>query len=119
MRGPWLSFDPGQITPTEWAYLAGLFDGEGTIAYDGKRGRVILILYNTNVEVIQWVCARFAGGIYERKVAYERYLRSYLWQSMGLLNTQAVLRGMLPYLIIKRERALVALARLHRRLSIR
>jgi hypothetical protein len=111
-----IAFDVVERTPTEWAYLAGMVDGEGTIWYHRARNTYRLFVYNTNAEVILWIGQRFGGSIGRRQVS-RGYLPAYVWTATRMRDVQAILQGMLPYMIIKRNKALVALTALQARLS--
>lgn len=101
----------------EWSYFAGLFDGEGCIRivwHNMKRRKtrwqMNLAISNTHRDVLLWVQGTFGGGVYseERKVPNQR--RRFQWYSNHSSMQYRLLEGMLPYLIIKKEQAEIALA---------
>lgn len=104
-------------TPLEWAYLAGLFDGEGSISI-GKRAikkypgvfsyRLEMLLTNTHLDSLYRIQKEIGGYVYVRKLVEPRrkplgYIR---WE-----NTRAVeiLNELLPYLKIKLAHAKLAI----------
>jgi hypothetical protein len=101
------------IQNTDWAYLAGIIDGEGCVGIevlhaDGKSrlrdyysSRLCII--NTNLEMLQWVQRNF-GGTIQTKLTKATNKLCYRWHIFGR-NLVATLQGVLPYLIIKRKQA--------------
>ena len=102
------------MTIEERAYIAGLFDGEGSCSFvyrkaskNGKRyGRLEAKITNCDKPVLDWVAQSFgSGGVYlgghvgvvGRRQAY----------NFMVSNEQArkFLRAILPYLLVKRTRA--------------
>lgn len=81
----------------EAAYLAGFFDGEGSISLQlqqGKHLRVEVSCSQNTIDVL-WMYVRFfRGNVYEGQ-------RCYQWKAYGM---QAImfLRTVRPYLIVKR-----------------
>ena len=100
-----------------WEYLAGFFDGEGTtgiyahntahyqprwgITQSETRGLALLeeieeFLQTQNIKICP---------IYKRQSLNPRHAVSYLMQTNNRVSVQRILRGLLPYLRIKREEA--------------
>ena len=113
------------------AYLAGFMDGEGSFSvvktYQIKRrvdgSKIKSIRYhlhvkiaNTNREVLQWIAYRFGGQISVKKPR-ENWKQRYDLTITGNQCTEKFILTILPYLIVKRRQAQVALdfARLHGR----
>lgn len=94
-----------------WSYLAGILDGEGTIYIgqmsDKRRTFLKVIVTNTDLNLMKWLIANF-GGAY-RGEQRGKYRLIYRWQPKGKKNREKLLLGVLPYLIIKREQAILAL----------
>jgi LAGLIDADG-like domain len=100
------------MSETETAYLAGLFEGEGSIVWDIKPGRTKLgkiVIVMTNREVIEQLCKitgvgkvceihamRYAGGA-NRKMQYH-------WAAYSA-NAAILLQQMYPWLIEKKSKA--------------
>ena len=104
----------------EIAYLAGLFDGEGSITmywaninnpkYAPQRKQRGTFQGNmnvtsTNTEVLELFKERFGGNINKRKAKYTTGKKTiYSWSRFGH-GAKAALEILLPYLIIKKETA--------------
>jgi hypothetical protein len=110
------------VVPTalDYAYIAGVVDGEGCIqisAFAGKVGRtgkrgstyheLRLSIVNTNEPLIRYIQARFGGGFSKRKVNANRRTCAE-WRIHGVRAAKC-LRHLLPYLIVKRAEALIAI----------
>lgn len=106
-------------TISELAYIAGLFDGEGHVGLNrhycakGRTGagriRVICQIANTDKSMIDFVQTRFPSRTY----AYFNHRNSkrknyWNWMVVGE-NAVLFLRAILPFLITKKERALLAI----------
>jgi hypothetical protein len=113
----------------QWGYVAGIVDGEGTIticrseytanrkAENGRPARqyhttgfsLKISVKNTDVRLVKWLKSRFGGEYYTdtgKKPA--NWKDSYVWH-YGAETKQEFLLAILPYLIIKKEQALLAL----------
>ena len=93
-------------------YLAGIIDGEGSfyIGQDAKRERNFnsrIVIVNTDIKLIDWLHKTFGGLVYSRKsIKHPTWKRKYEW----IINKSEILnisKAMLPYLIIKKEHAIV------------
>jgi hypothetical protein len=98
------------LTSTDWAYLAGLIDGEGSIGTTrtGKRGDIVgrLIIANTNHDFLRMLQARFGGGSLNLKKAGQKEgWRPYGNIAWTQLQARKLLEATLPYLFIKRRQA--------------
>ena len=111
-----------------WAYLAGLLDGEGCFTITGfwkkrlpapktpegalhyfKMGLTI-ILYNTDVRVMKWLVQHFGGTYYVHHPSKQpNHKTGYSWHPKGAKNKELMILATLPYLIIKREQAQISL----------
>lgn len=105
-----LTFAP--ISVEESAYLAGFFDGEGSISM-GRRGQnrsMFLRVSNTNINSLHRLQRAFGGKIYpENKGDMSR--RRPIWKWYCASDAAVIaLQAMLPFLGIKKEKALLALA---------
>lgn len=99
-------------------YTAGIIDGEGCITisfqkYSVKRNRsrhrLTVDVANTNRVLLEWLQKNWGGHIYESKPQKIIHKIGYHWKLQGI-NTIELLRAVLPYLILKKEQALLALA---------
>lgn len=100
-----------------YAYLAGFFDGEGSVCilkYLNKNYKNVNPTYmlsvrwaNTNLEVLNFIKDRIGGWLTEMK---DKRAKGKNWKrfyriEMNSGRAKKVLNKMLPYLIIKREHA--------------
>jgi len=97
---------------TKWSYLAGLFDGEGSvficIGYkDRPSTRLATCISNTSLSLMQWLVKNFGGAFYTTERANRKL--QYMWRPKGKKNREIFFLGILPYLVIKRERVILAL----------
>lgn len=109
------------LTKTDFAYAAGILDGEGYIAVvsspSKSRGRTIstkgkiyihhdsrIYFAMTRPEVAEWFKDRFGGVTYSRKMQ-GNWKDQWQWLAMGNENKEILLRGIIPYLKIKKTQA--------------
>jgi hypothetical protein len=101
-----------------WSYLAGLFDGEGCISIcerkdkQGDNAFIFCIqITNTNTTLMKWLVQHFGGVYYPQdgKSRNPKWKPSFRWRVKGRKNEEEFLLGVLPYLVIKREQAILAL----------
>ena len=99
------------VSDTDWAYLAGLIDGEGSIRIEKGSSKYhrspttpTMALTNTSPKMIEWALDRFGGHLYKKK---NRSCWDIYW--LGSVVTP-LLEGMLPYLTAKKEQAEIVLA---------
>lgn len=94
---------------TTLAYIAGLFDGEGTVDLyprkDSRGGKVPYIgLGMTDKEVIYWLAKTIGGGVTMFQT-YEKYKTCYKWRLQGVFDILSFLNAILPYLKVKKKNA--------------
>lgn len=107
------------------AYLAGFFDGEGSIVtqhYHSKGDQEFhyqhLTLTNTDRDVMLWLHDNLGGGCaMVRQHVNPKYKPTYTLQFESMLEVKSVLEAMLPYLHIKKDKALEALRLINARLA--
>lgn len=94
-----------------WSYLAGLIDGEGTIQINKtkKSFSIRVKIGNTDVRIMHWLIEHFGGVYYTETRSSEKHRVLYQWRIKGSKNTENLLLGLLPYLVIKGEQAKIAL----------
>jgi len=107
-----------RVTNEAIAYLAGLFDGEGSInifKQSNKKDRINsgyfleISIGNTHKGVLQWVLENFGGRLTHNAEQYtKRNHRTWRWRASSN-EACAVLKILLPYLIVKREQAQLAI----------
>ena len=100
-------------------YLAGIIDGEGSIMIGRWKylSPVIISVGNTNFELIYWIDQRVPGFVtrYDNPSGNRKPQRKWVIHEMA--TAQALLRLLLPHLIVKRKVAQVALDFLDSRLQ--
>lgn len=108
---------------TELAYVAGLLDGEGTIAIakqkpnsGSKSIKYILKIHitNTHLGVLLQCQKQFGGYICSKTHYYYRRKACYEWVLL-VSKAKEFLKAILPYLVIKKEQAELGLSFLETR----
>jgi hypothetical protein len=95
----------------EYAYLAAMIDGEGTITIHchpqhnrntlALRPRVIVV--NTNEFMLMTLRNRHGGTVKVHRPSVGNARECFLWRLCALPDILTVLRGIEPYLLVKRE----------------
>jgi hypothetical protein len=102
--------------PAMLGYIAGIFDGEGSISILRRKScsswnwshSEMLIVSNTNEELIAWFLRNIGGVIDTIRRSNARHKTSYSWRINGR-NVERFLVPILPYLVVKKARAEIAL----------
>lgn len=107
-----------QTDVVKWAMLAAYIDSEGTIRiasharFHGRgsspRHYLSVIVTNTDVLLMQWLKSNFGACVFEVAVP-KKNRRLYRWMANSR-QAETIIRGCLPYFIVKRSQAEVALA---------
>jgi hypothetical protein len=107
-----------RVTNEAIAYLAGLFDGEGSInifKQPNKKDRINpcyfleISIGNTHKGVLKWVSENFGGRLAHNAEQYtRRNHRTWRWRASSN-EACAVLMILLPYLVVKKEQAELAI----------
>jgi hypothetical protein len=100
-----------------WKYLAGLVDGEGCIdVVVNKRNDVYYVQPRVRItmcvvaeELMDIICANFAGNREYRKVTNPNWNDSITWNASGYNRACTFLRNISKHVIIKREQTKFAL----------
>lgn len=104
------------ITETEWAYIAGLLDGEGTVYVSkvkskencsGVKFSPVLQISNTHRGVLEWVKERLEGTVQVHNLAGKgkdglNRKEGYFWV-IRFKKAVDIAKKVLPYMIIKKE----------------
>src|SRR5208282_3701399 len=113
-----------QSDKTKCSYLGGLIDGEGNICIWRTEARshdfevsgktygsfnLRLHIANTSVTLMKWLISNFGGVYHQKREATDKHKAAYEWRPKGENNTKRILLAVLPYLVIKREQAILAL----------
>jgi hypothetical protein len=90
---------PRKATEIDWAWFAGVFEGEGTITFAGrKRNQVQLRISMTDEDVVRR-CHEIAGGYFRSERHREkRYKPFWRWEIGGAQKVSEVLDRIEPYL---------------------
>lgn len=124
-RGPrphlWTSAKRPEITDTTWAYMAGLFDGEGTLSHEapGPRQRLgwrVAIAQLASTGLCEWIRETLGcGSVTNHRGARINEMGN--WRSAAQLDVLFFLRGVEPYVRIKRTKTLEAIEAIARQLE--
>ena len=83
------------------AYLAGFFDGEGTVTLSHnsnmKYRRIQLSLVNTDKQILDWIIYEFGGRIANKGRTQPHYKMRYQW-ILGSLKALELLKLLSPFL---------------------
>lgn len=95
------------LSVAEAAYIAGIIDGEGTVGFRGGRSVRVAVI-NTDEELIAFLLS-IGGSVGVRaKIANRRQCFAWTIGSRG--DVKWLLSQVEPYMIVKRQKALDALA---------
>ncbi len=95
------------------AYIAGMIDGDGNIGVyqDPAPGTAKAMITNQCLPILQEIKHLYGGSIYECKKGTWR------WQSSRMKDTELLLLGIIPHLVIKREKGKEALSYIRHRFA--
>jgi hypothetical protein len=110
---------PSPLSTETLAYVAGLFDGEGSIVIACSPGRtkqsnpsywLQVSITNTDKQLIEWLHATFGGHIADGSHAPSRVKQRpcWAWRTTSK-QAQSFLQKILPYLRTKKPQALIAI----------
>lgn len=112
-RGRSRSYECPELPETEWAYIAGILDGEGCITYNqNQRGRRYpkISIGNTHQGLVEWLRMVLGGSTYyQDRSDRPGWSDCWLWVHSSGAAVYAILSKCLPYLLVKRDVALGAL----------
>lgn len=95
------------------AYLAGIMDGEGTVALAKRSDRPslkpTLHVGMTDLAVLELLRATFGGSVRPKKVSAEHHKPQWVWRVYNRMAVDCI-KQMRPYLITKGEAADALLA---------
>ena len=110
--------DYDAISSLDWAYLAGIIDGEGCIRIDMMKDvrnrrtlRHILSIWmgNTDPRIVSWCYEVFGGSIHYRPSRNPKHKPAWVWEA-HYIQCEEILKRCLTYFKLKREQAEVGLA---------
>ena len=114
------------ISELDFAYAAGLLDGEGYIAASchktKSRGRTVstkgkpylhcdsrISISMTDKEPLVWFLEKFGGTVYFKPTSGKKHKDQWTWVSLGNENKVKLLAGVIPYLKVKQKQAILLL----------
>lgn len=92
-------------------YLAGFFDGEGSISLHEIRSKVRIRVSQVGTQPLELYVKMFGGAVRFQQITTGR-LPYYNYDTNDSLRCGKILRSLYPYLLVKQEKAQVALKRL-------
>ena len=99
-------------THDDIVYLAGIIDGEGSLAIDIQKPTtdrktdyysIRIIIVNTSLNLMNWLESKFGGKVHKRTLVAGRK-QCYQWRIYSF-NASKLLQECLPHMIIKKEHA--------------
>lgn len=104
------------MSQVEAAWLAGLFDGEGSIVELKRKDRQLtkgwrITITNTNTDLldrVEEVTGVTARVLMKRRTLNPKHSQAFYWQCYST-TAAGVLLQMYPFLIVKRQRAAMVL----------
>ena len=114
------------ISEIDFAYAAGLIDGEGYIAASchktKSRGRSVstkgkpylhldsrLSMSMTAKEPLYWLLEKFGGTVYFKPTKGKKHKNQWTWVQLGNENKATLLKGIIPFLKVKQKQAVLLL----------
>lgn len=106
-------------TEIDWAQLAAYIDGEGCIRVDEQlatekvpwiRWQLYVTVANTDIRLINHLRSMFGGYVCISEEKRNPHWKVCYYWSVSALQATRILKGCLPYFVIKREQAEVGLA---------
>ncbi len=109
----------GQSVQLEIAYIAGFFDGEGTVGayyrnvqirsgWSGKRITIALLFYNCNKYVLECIQASLGvGKVFTRPTYSPNHKVAYYLRISGFEDIVYVLDLLILYLVVKKDVAIL------------
>lgn len=96
------------------AYTAGILDGEGSIVNrhrpNAMRPTSFVSVVNTDRGLIDFLLSEFGGSVHERTIQHLGKKPIFDWHITRTRDVLAFLEALLPYLRIKRDKAVEAIA---------
>lgn len=93
-------------------YIAGFFDGEGSVANSRKNGidRYLISIPQTNLQILEEIRIFLGvGSVYSIKKRKEHWKDAWVYRTTNRMDTLTVLRKIVDSLIIKKSIALTAI----------
>ena len=98
-----------RLTEGEAAYLAGIFDGEGTVGLYNSRNRheSTVMITNTDPRLMLWIKDKIGYGCIAtiRNSYHRRKHVVHHWRICNRPRVKDFLEAIIPYLIVKKDQA--------------
>ena len=104
------------LTETEKAYLAGLFDGEGSIGFYLTRTEsftATLCITNTDFRIMTWLQLHIPFGTIYSKAPNNNRRPAWGWKTSKREHVVEFLEAIKSYLVIKLDQAILLLSHLN------
>jgi hypothetical protein len=111
-----MNLTQANISDVDAAYIAGLIDGEGSISYTRNHPKVMI--YNTSKELIEWIQKALGFGtvcLNVKKERNDKWKPCFMYEATNFHDVYALLSRVLPYLKVKRKKAVDALRLIERK----
>ena len=112
------------LSKTETAYIAGFVDGEGYIGCYPRKDtkdrlqRPCLAIVNTDLDVLVWIkSVTKLGFITKPRMRKSSYKPCYEYRITNMTDIGSICKTLLPYLKVKKEKALLVIEYIYQRLS--
>lgn len=100
------------VSDVEWAYFAGILDGEGSIylvkRVDRPTFALMVSVSNTNFDVIEWIYQKLGGYWRGDDKSYKGWKKKWIWITAHT-HAGEIIRRARPYMIVKAPQADLAL----------
>src|SRR5215467_7363320 len=83
------------LTQYELGYIAGFFDGEGCVYYNGSHRYCQVNIGQQNPAILNWIESRIGGSVYRAGANY------WIWKKSAVLEVLEFLKLLEPYCIGK------------------
>lgn len=110
-----------KVSQIDWARMAAYVDGEGCITVYASHSpkynpmarspkfTISVVVANTDPRMVAWIHERFGGFVHIRKQQKSKWRVCYHWAASAI-TASLILKGIMPYLVTKKEQADIALA---------
>lgn len=109
-----LSYDLPSLKNWEWGYIAGFIDGEG---YINLKDYNLIAISNTDKSSIDWLAEKLKCKYTEIRPKTDKRKILYTLRISRKMAILKILEKLLPYLIIKKEKAKLMITKLKKDLS--
>ncbi len=102
------------MNDTDWAYLAGLIDGDGHIGMHAHNNgiRITVEISNTDLAALEKIKRKTGRGYILEKARNKKYLNAkdvWAWQITSFPDVEFILTAIVSYMVIKKEAAMLLL----------